>query len=165
MSETDTPGIPPFAVRIKTAREKAGLTQHELATQIKRSQQTVDGYEHGREPNIAVYREIASATNVDVAWLIFGDQPGGDDGLATILAKAQEQSRYFAWTFHQAAAFLAQEGVNADFAYTLAYAQKLLRAIDDDADEAGTKEAILRTIELDRDELRRELDQARKKLL
>src|SRR3954466_3409474 len=115
-------GRPDFALRIIQARERAGMTQKQLADKLRRSQQTIAGWEAGkREPDVATYKEVAAATNVDLVWLILGRDPDYGNTISALLAKAQEQSRYFAWAFKQAADFLAEEGLDADFTYVFAY--------------------------------------------
>ena len=160
-----------WASRIRDARQKANLTQKQLGAKIGRSQQTIDGYETGsREPDVAMYKAIARACNVDPIWLIFGDiagraNPRGDETLTAILAEAHKQSRHFAWAFHQAAQFLSQEGIDADFPYVFAYTKKLLRTVESESDNARAQQAILRTIELDREELRLNLERTRNRIL
>jgi transcriptional regulator with XRE-family HTH domain len=174
---SDSSPLPGWAERIKNARQRANLTQRQLGERIHRSQQTVDGYESGgREPDVAVYRQIAAACSVDPSspvhpsWLIFGDDiirsaPSSDNSLTGIIAEAQEKSRHFAWTFYQSAKFLSEEGVDADLAYILAYTQKKLSLVDQEADDLKVRESILRAIEHDRQEFRRNIEEARKRLL
>lgn len=165
------PPLPPWAERIKEARVRANLTQRQLGERIMRSQQAVNGYESGgREPDVPMYRAIAKICGVHPAWLIFGDDvvrgdPCSNHTVAGIIAEGQKDSRYFVWAFQQAAQFLAQENVDADFAYLIAYTQKILGAVNNDADETGARQAILRAIDLDRQEFRRNMDEARKRLL
>lgn len=162
--KTTTPP-PPWAERIAIAREKAGLSQEALGDIIKRSQSSITGYETGKpEPSLAIYRDIANATHVSAAWLIFGEE-GSREALSRIAAEADKNNRLFGWAFHQAARLFAEESVNADFPYTLAYTWKLLGVPDKSADEAQAKEAIRRTIEIDRGEFRKDIDEARKKRL
>jgi len=175
--------------RIRKARERAGLTQEELGKLIGKSQQTVNGYEHRRKPNITIYRRIAAACSVDESWLILGEQGGDteqsvrqdqgqpsgrdpdgdkppmDNSPLQLVAQAEEQSPLFAWTFQQATNFLGQESFDADFAYVFRYTKKLLRLIKDGSSEAEAKETILRAIELDRQEFRRQLNLFKDSLL
>lgn len=174
---SNSPPLPSWAERIRNVRERAALTQRELGERIHRSQQTVNGYESGsREPDVAVYREIAVACSVDPldpvhpSWLIFGDDiirsgPRRNDAFFDIVAEAEKKSRHFAWVFYQSAKFLGEENVDADFAYTLAYTQKKLSLVGQEADEAKVREVILRAIEDDRQEFRRNVEKARKRLL
>jgi transcriptional regulator with XRE-family HTH domain len=174
---SDPTSLPGWAERIKNARQRANLTQRQLGELIHRSQQTVDGYESGgREPDVTVYRQIARACSVDPAnpvhpaWLIFGDDiirssPRCNGALTDIVAEAQEKSRHFAWVFYQSAKFLSEEGVDADLAYILAYTQKKLSLVDQESDDARVREVILRAIQHDRQEFRRHIEEARKRLL
>src|SRR6185312_6838327 len=65
--------VPPWLQRLLEARKRAGLTQEELGRRIGKSQKTVNGYEHGRKPNVSIYRQIAAACDVSETWLILGE--------------------------------------------------------------------------------------------
>lgn len=159
------PPPPAWAIRIAEARERASLSQAELGEKIGKSQQTIADYEGGKpEPNLAAFRAIAKETGADLKWLIFGIE-GDRDTLVGIAIESEKQNRLFAWAFHQAARLFAEEGVNADFSYLLRYTQKLLRLPDKDASEGEAKEAVLRAIEIDRAEFRKDIDDALKKRL
>lgn len=162
--KTERP-IPEWAARIVKARDDCGLNQKALGKLIGKSQQTIAGYETGStEPSLAIYKSIAKETNVSPAWLIFG-QEGRSESLSGVAVEADKNNRLFAWAFHQAARLFTEESVNADFSYTLAYTWKLLRSFGQESDEAKAKESVLRTIEIDRDEFRKDIDEARKKRL
>jgi transcriptional regulator with XRE-family HTH domain len=156
--------IPPdWAQRITQAR--GGLSQEQLGALIGRSQQSINGYESGGpEPTLAIYRAIARVTGADLAWLIFGKEGSGDT-LAGIAIKANEDNRVFAWAFHEATKLFAEEGIQADFAYVLSYTRKLLGSLEKASNDTEAKEAIQRTLETDRAEFRKDLDQIRKNRL
>lgn len=161
-----TKAIPPWSQRIVEARERAGLNQTELAGRVGKSQQTITGYETGdTEPNLSIYKAIAKATDVSPAWLVFGDEYGGDSASGGEAVYIDKNDRLFAWTFHEAARLFAEQGLNADFAYMLSYTRKLMRTPENGANEAQAKEAIQRAIEVDRAEFRKGLDQVLKNRL
>jgi len=152
-------------MRIVEARDRAGLNQESLGQQIGKSQQTVADYESGHpEPNLATYRAIAKATGADIKWLLFGEE-ANSDALSRIALEGEKQNRLFAWAFYQASRLFAEESVNADFSFLLRYTQKLIRLPSKDASEGEAKEAILREIEIDRAEFRKDIDDAFKKRL
>lgn len=155
--------VPGWARRITAARGE--LSQDAFAAKIGKSQQTVAGYEGGvPEPSLATYRKIAEVSGVSLAWLLMGEE-GDRNALSGIASEANKENRLFAWAFHQAARLFADEGVNADFSYTLTYTRKLLGQPPHAANEAEAKESILRAIEIDRAEFRKDFDEARKKRL
>ena len=163
--KTTKTAIPQWAMRIADARERRGLSQAELGKAVGKSQQTIAGYEGGDpEPNLTVYRRIAKATDVAPAWLIFGNE-GDGSAMSGIAIEANKQNRLFAWAFQQAARLFTDEGINADFSYMLRYANKLLRLTGDGSDDTQAKESVLRAIEIDRVEFRKDFDEARKKRL
>jgi transcriptional regulator with XRE-family HTH domain len=67
-------GIEPTEVcaRIKIARERARLSQPEMAKAIKCSVSSLNYYERDRVP-LEKLGLIAKATSVDIRWLVFGD--------------------------------------------------------------------------------------------
>lgn len=161
----EKPTVPSWSIRIAEARERANLNQAALGEKIGKSQQTVADYERGKpQPNLPTYRAIAKATGADIKWLLLGEE-GDGNSLSGIAAESEKQNRLFAWTFHEAARLFAEEGVNADFSYLIRYTQKLLRLPNKDAGEGEAKEAILRQIEIDRAEFRKDIDDAFKNRL
>lgn len=71
--------MPDLASRIRIARERAGLTQKELADYFGYKPQTVSGWERDatskQKPNApgpAVLAKIAAITNVSLKWLLTG---------------------------------------------------------------------------------------------
>jgi len=57
--------------RIRTAREKAGLTQEKLAKKLGIGKRTLINYENGRtEPTLSLLMKIADICNVDYNWLL-----------------------------------------------------------------------------------------------
>jgi transcriptional regulator with XRE-family HTH domain len=158
--------IPQWAQRIKQARESASLSQGTLGEAVGVSQGTVSDWEQGKtEPNLTQYRAIASVTGADPIWLVFGADPSRSDSLSGIAAEANKQNRHFGWAFYEAARMFTEEGVNADFLYILTYVQKLLADANQGGDEASAKEALARKLEAERIELRRDLEEVRKKRL
>lgn len=68
-----------LAKRIRQARERAGLTQKQLADAFGYKPQTVSGWERGEEnrtkpnaPNPQTLAKIAAITNVSLKWLLTG---------------------------------------------------------------------------------------------
>lgn len=60
-------------VRIKDARQKAGLSQEELARTIETTKSTISKYEKGlRQPRLEQLQAIADALGVDINWLVNG---------------------------------------------------------------------------------------------
>jgi len=77
-----------IGVRLKQARERAGLTQVELAAKLDISVRQYQHYEAGTTKPFAKIGEIAEATNVSVAWLLGGEDI--DARLAALEEKALE---------------------------------------------------------------------------
>lgn len=66
-----------FNDRLKEARQKAGLTQAELAQSIAINQSTIAYWENGRsEPDTQKLQKLAEILNVTPEWLTFGKTPG-----------------------------------------------------------------------------------------
>lgn len=60
-----------FPSRLKEARSKTGLTQHEVAKELGMARSTLANYEIGRtEPNIKTLKTFAEFFNVSLDWLI-----------------------------------------------------------------------------------------------
>lgn len=160
-----TKSRPGWAARITASRESEGLSQTEFGEKIGRSQSTVTAYETGgSEPDLATFEAMAAVLRVSAAWLAFGEPQGGDadPGLSV---EGGKHHRLFAWTFHQVARLLAEEGLEGDLAYIVAYTRKLVNAAQDGAGDRESKESISRAIEIERSEIRASLDQLRKNLL
>ena len=63
-----------FAQRLKTAREKAGLSQSELAAQCGLTIRSISAYETGRaNPRGVTLHKLAAALGVSPAWLLSQD--------------------------------------------------------------------------------------------
>lgn len=66
---------PTTATLIKKARERAGMTQQELASRLHVAQNTLSGWEQGRhEPKLSFLSEIADICEVRLSWLL-GEAP------------------------------------------------------------------------------------------
>ena len=64
-----------FRIRLKEAREKAGLTQKQLSLLIGKSDGVVGNWEAGsREPNLETIKKLADALNIKVSDLV-DDRP------------------------------------------------------------------------------------------
>lgn len=64
-----------MGLRIKTAREKASLTQDQLALQVGVAKETLSKYENGhRTPDAAQLNRMVNATDCDPAWLLTGHE-------------------------------------------------------------------------------------------
>jgi transcriptional regulator with XRE-family HTH domain len=60
-----------LSTQIKKAREKAGLTQAQLAKKLFVAQNTLGGWETGRhEPKLSYLSEIAEICQVRLTWLL-----------------------------------------------------------------------------------------------
>lgn len=64
--------------RIKMARERAGLTQQELADKVGVSQTTIMYLENGRNKSSSKIVDIANALKVDSRWLANGVESNGE---------------------------------------------------------------------------------------
>lgn len=61
--------------KLKLARKEMGLTQHELATEVKRTFQQIQKYESGKNRiSAGVLYDMAQVLKKPVAWF-FGDMP------------------------------------------------------------------------------------------
>jgi transcriptional regulator with XRE-family HTH domain len=161
--------LPPLAKRIRESRERAGLSQVQLAKMIDMSQSTVDGYEHGRQPKISMLQKIAAICKVPEDWLITGhdvvshtqapviSRPSEEQAQPAAVLPPDEETSRFAWTIDRVREFLTSENFAADPDYFIGYTQKLLRLVHGEPDDAKAKDAILRAIELDRQEWRRHM--------
>lgn len=70
-----------FHERLKQLRLESGLSQQELANQLKISRSTLSNYEHGnREPNFEMLELITNYFNVDMNYLT-----GYDNDNSTLL--------------------------------------------------------------------------------
>lgn len=70
-----------LGLRIKTAREKASLTQDQLALQVGIAKETLSKYENGhRTPDAAQLNRMVNATGCDPAWLLTGQEPSISSG-------------------------------------------------------------------------------------
>jgi transcriptional regulator with XRE-family HTH domain len=58
--------------RIKGARKAAGMTQHELAKQVRLSEGSISKYEHGKVEDASTKKlaEFAKALGVELTWLL-----------------------------------------------------------------------------------------------
>jgi transcriptional regulator with XRE-family HTH domain len=162
--------LPLWAVRLKEVREAKGLTQEELGNIIGKSQQTIHGYESGaRKPKIPTYRKIAAACDVSEIYLVpredivgeipnsAGCDPDSDKPLPDVIPEIDKESARYAWTINQARKVLAEEHFHPDGDYIFGYADKLMRLVKDVPDDAHAKDLILRAIERDREDWRRQL--------
>jgi len=72
--------------RLKELRARKRMSQHDLATVLSVSQQTVGSWEVGRsEPSTALLNEIASYFNVSVDYLIGRPEPEEPKDLKDII--------------------------------------------------------------------------------
>ena len=71
------PEVPTFhrGDRLRKARERAGLTSHEMADRIGVSRQTVTRWEHGKHMPKAAIVLWATITEVPVDWLEQDEDP------------------------------------------------------------------------------------------
>lgn len=78
MSDTATrTTIPAWTVkdRLVKAREWAGLTQDEMARQLKRGKRSITRYEGQERPAYAVILLYSKVTGVPAWWIEYGDNP------------------------------------------------------------------------------------------
>lgn len=66
-----------LANRLRTAREKAGLSQDELAVRVGLSQQAIGKIESGITSQPRKIKDIAQALNVSKEWLLLGVEENG----------------------------------------------------------------------------------------
>jgi transcriptional regulator with XRE-family HTH domain len=161
--------------RLLAARKRAGLTQQTLADQIGMSQRTVNSYEHGRKPNITMYRKIAEACGVSETWLILGEgtaerqkvagadesvgrDPDREQRVIQPFSETDQESPLFAWAIKYVSNVFLEEGIRADHRHLLIYTKNLLRLVQDTPDQAHAKNLILGAVERDRAEFRRQLN-------
>jgi transcriptional regulator with XRE-family HTH domain len=158
---------PPWALRIRQAREQAGLTQGQLAQAIPKSQTSYHEWEVGKyQPHLSDFEIIAKVTGVDYVWLLTGREPPDCKALRRLLAEAQEKDRNFAPTFIEAAWLLREEGVKADLLYIFDFVvNQILPAAQGSSDDGAAKEAIARKLDEERAEFRKGLDALRKQRL
>ncbi|ASP18949.1 vitamin B12-dependent ribonucleoside-diphosphate reductase [Antarctobacter heliothermus] len=76
------------AMRMKTARKKAGLTQHDLAVALDVNQATISKLENLGVEKFGKIEELASAMQVSAAWLRFGQ--GAPEIVATDAAEPRQ---------------------------------------------------------------------------
>lgn len=70
--------------RILEARQRANLTQQDLASRLNVTKAAVSSWEHGTLPRQDKLAEIAKATNVSFQWLLMGTEPIGEDGVVVM---------------------------------------------------------------------------------
>ena len=72
----EQPAISRLAERIRTRREHLGLTQKQLGAQIGVGENAVTQYEAGNAvPRPKRFEKLAQALEVDVRWLLTGNEP------------------------------------------------------------------------------------------
>lgn len=121
----------------------------------------IGSYEAGEyEPDLATFEAIAVACKVDPVWLVFG-KPGEGDPLALATVEGHKDDRLFAWTFHEAARLLSEEGLQGDLAFTVRYARKFMNTVKRGTDDVEAKEIIRRAIESERTKIRSHLEKFR----
>lgn len=66
--------------RMALAREKAGLTQDDMAKVFKRSHSTINKWEHGAQPTdlVAILKKWSELTKAPVWWMLCLEPPEGD---------------------------------------------------------------------------------------
>lgn len=65
-----------FGYRLKETIKRAGLTQKQVSEQLQISQDTVTNYVKGTtRPRVEILIELANLLDVDVEWLISGEEP------------------------------------------------------------------------------------------
>ncbi|HEY1690029.1 MAG TPA: helix-turn-helix domain-containing protein [Solirubrobacteraceae bacterium] len=70
----DAEEITSIGGRIAEARQKAHLSQADLADALKVHVDTIANYEKGRRKPFEAISDIAAATHVSVRWLLFGKE-------------------------------------------------------------------------------------------
>lgn len=81
------PGMSTVAQRLKIARERAGLSQSELARQLGITSQSVNIWESGKtRPSRDNLAALARLTNVSVHWLLLGEELQEQATTANLLA-------------------------------------------------------------------------------
>lgn len=163
--------LPQWAVRIREAREAAGLSQEGLGEKLgyASGQSAVTRWESGiSPPDLAVFIRLGEALNVFAPWLAFGigpdGQPDNRDPAATALIERYKHDRFFGRIFTAAAKMMADEGMDADLAFLIDYSRKIRNATQSCKDDAEAWELAAGEIEKDRLEIRRGFEETRKKL-
>ena len=64
--------------RILEARQRANLTQQDLASRLNVTKAAVSSWEHGTVPRQDKIADIAKATNVSLEWLLLGNKNAGE---------------------------------------------------------------------------------------
>lgn len=83
-------------IRLKELRQLSKMSQDELATKTKLSQQTISKYENGtREPDISTLKQLASIFSVTVDYLI-GYTPSNSITPPAISEEESELLSYYA---------------------------------------------------------------------
>jgi transcriptional regulator with XRE-family HTH domain len=163
--------IPPWAHRLKRARENAGLTQRELSERVSIAATSLSNWETGvHQPDLAQFQAVANATGADVVWIVFGvgrgdpsGNPSRTDPLPSVAIDAEKVNRHLVWTIYETARFMYEEGIEANGAQIISYAHHILAAAKDCLDDVSAKEAISRKLESEREGLRADLEKVRKK--
>ncbi|MBO5969523.1 MAG: helix-turn-helix transcriptional regulator [Clostridia bacterium] len=82
-----------FAIRLKTLRQSMNLTQPQLAERIGVSRSAISMYELGsREPDFETLEAIADFFNVDMNYLVGGENVDTDESLIILNRNARNLS-------------------------------------------------------------------------
>ena len=75
MTDKDRKNLVEFGLRLKSARESAGMTQSELGNVIGTSKSVISQYESGQnDPRQSAIPLLAEALNVSINWLMGVDE-------------------------------------------------------------------------------------------
>jgi transcriptional regulator with XRE-family HTH domain len=161
--------IPPWAHRLREAREKAGLTQDQLGELTSISPKSLSNWETGLyQPKLTDFQAVADATGVEAAWIVYGPasrEPSGTDSLSGVAPKTEKANRHLIWTVFEVWRFFNEEGLQPNWNEVVSFVHYIVEAAKDSPDDAHAKEAISRKLEAERASLRAGLEEARKKIL
>lgn len=158
---------PGWATRFAEARHRAGFSQESLGAKMSYAQSSIGAWESGKsEPKLATIERFAGVFGVSPAWLAFGiGDPAEGDPLAFSEIERRKHDKLFSFAFIQSARLFSEEGLNMDLAYLTAYTVALLRKTQGSDSGDGAQERITAALDIERAQIRAEMDEFRKKRL
>ncbi|PTQ72749.1 helix-turn-helix domain-containing protein [Celeribacter persicus] len=105
--------------RMRETREKTGYSQGKFAAMLELSDRAYKNYELGkREPPLAVAALFSSKFNVDLRWLVFGEEPQPQD-IELIELAAQTSDATYAISANSGQPPLGEKTYGKFFRYVL----------------------------------------------
>lgn len=162
--KTDPTSRPAWAQRLSAAMRSAGLTTATLAKAVSKSDSAVGEWMTGEsEPKFADVRKVALAVGKSPGWIVFGEGDPDENSQWGPRFTRHQNNPLFGLTFSELARMLPDEGLKADFAYLIEYTAKVLEAVERTKGQRGAEEVLRETLDIERAEIRREVDELRKK--